>query len=260
MNSLQDYSITSLLPNSLKSDPFVVALGEAVEIELKEAYREAENMANLNDVDKLPEQLVDYLAYQKHVDFYEHTLSIDQKRKLIKNATQVHRKKGTPFAIEKVLESLRLPGEVLEWFQYVGNPYYFRVEIEAVELTSETLKLLNMLIDEYKNKRSWLDYIAIKMKQSDFLHLKHFAYQYPIYYHKCGELVTAPIHGMGIGSVVGVSDMQYRYPIYYNPADAFNTDGMPGGFTVESAQIKQTSAGMRMMAPVCGVFTSGGGF
>ncbi len=46
MNSLRDYSIPLLLPDSLRNDDFVVALGEAFETEMKEMYREAEILSN----------------------------------------------------------------------------------------------------------------------------------------------------------------------------------------------------------------------
>lgn len=162
MNSLQDYSIATLLPESLKKDPFVVALGEAVEKELKEAYREAESMSNFSDVDKLPEPLLDYLAHQKHVDFYDNTLPIEKKRGLVKNATMWHRKKGTKWAVEQVVSLIFNNSQVTEWFEYGGNPYFFRVETEQA-LTDETeVSRLVKLIDSAKNRRSWLENVTIK--------------------------------------------------------------------------------------------------
>lgn len=122
--------------------------------------------------------------------------------------------------------------------------------------------------------------------------LSHFVYRYPIYYHKCGELVTAPILGLGIGSIIGLPELQYRYPVYYNPSDTFYTTPIPGAnlsggvsmmdyqydypnyypatnvieseavlkgaFTGTETNMLQTTASMRMMAPICGIFTGGG--
>lgn len=164
MNSLQDYSVVNLLPESLKKDPFIVALGEAVEKELKEAYREAESLSNFYDVDKLPVPLLDYLAYQKHVDFYEPDLPIEQKRKLVKNTTSWHRKKGTPWAVEQVTSIVFPNAEVVEWFEYGGSPYYFLVKLDLEEdfSLSTDKPRLKRLIDTTKNKRSWLEKIVFK--------------------------------------------------------------------------------------------------
>lgn len=155
-------SIIDLLPDSLKIDPFIVALAEAFEIELKEAYQEAETVSNFNDVDNLPEPILDYLAYQKHVDFYENTLPIEQKRGLIKNATAWHRKNGTPWAVEQVVSIIFKNAKVAEWFEYGGNPYFFRVETEETLKSSSDFNRLVKMIDSTKNKRSVLQEINIK--------------------------------------------------------------------------------------------------
>lgn len=162
MNSLQDYSILDLLPISLKKDPFIIALAEAIEIQLNEAYQDAMKLTNFNDVDNLPEPLLDYLAYQRHVDFYENDLSIDQKRKLIKNATMWHRKKGTPWAVEEVVSVVFNNAEAKEWFDYEGKPFFFRVETDDTLKQSTDLDRLVKMIDATKNKRSHLENVTIK--------------------------------------------------------------------------------------------------
>lgn len=167
MNSLQDNVLVDLLPQSLKGDPFMVALAEAVEKELKDAYREAEKLANLHDVDNLPEPVLDYLLTQWHVTYDEGAglaTTIEEKRRLVKNAYKLHRIKGTKRALEMVLEMLNIRGVIKEWFEYGGEPHHFRIEIMEVTtkgLSDDTFSLLDRLIEQYKRKSSLLESIRI---------------------------------------------------------------------------------------------------
>lgn len=167
MNSLQDNVLVDLLPQSLKGDPFMVALAEAVEKELKDAYREAEKLANLHDVDNLPEPVLDYLLTQWHVTYDEGAglaTRIEEKRRLVKNAYKLHRIKGTKRALEMVLEMLNIRGVIKEWFEYGGEPHHFRIEIMEVTtkgLSDDTFSLLDRLIEQYKRKSAWLESIQI---------------------------------------------------------------------------------------------------
>ncbi|MCT8975485.1 phage tail protein I [Clostridium sp. CX1] len=163
MNSLNDYLISNILPYSLKQDPFVIALAEAFEREIKEAYREAESLSDLTNVDNLPEQLLDFLAYEKHVDFYKAALSLAVKRELVKNSTHLHKAKGTPAAVERATQIVFGRSWVEEWSDYGGSPYRFKVYAEATNqgASPEDLVLLDQLINAYKNKRSWLELVNI---------------------------------------------------------------------------------------------------
>lgn len=161
MNSIQDYVIHSLLPDSIKKDPFIVALGEAVEIELKEAYREAESMSDFSNVNALSEDLLDYIAYQKHVDFYDYTLPLETKRKLVKESAYFHRIKGTPKAVEMLIETVFGDGKVVEWFEYEGVPGYFKVITNNTSVTNELAEQFIRVLDSAKRKSAWLEKVEI---------------------------------------------------------------------------------------------------
>lgn len=54
-------------------------------------------------------------------------------------------------------------GTVKEWFEYKGNPYCFKVELDFIErgLDESLIAKLEDLINEYKNERSWLESFCI---------------------------------------------------------------------------------------------------
>ncbi|MBB5148666.1 MULTISPECIES: phage tail protein I [Ureibacillus] len=159
-------NLIHLFPQSLQQDDFVVALIEAFEIQVRELYDEflffAEKLAKY-EFEGLPEELIDYLAYEKHVDFYE-DLTFEEKCNVVRNAIEMHRKNGTKYALNRIFDMLNLRGVINEWFEYNGDPYYFRVEILEVSqrgLNQETIELLERLVKTYKNNRSWIEVIKI---------------------------------------------------------------------------------------------------
>lgn len=154
--------LTKLLPYSLQNDPFTVALTEAFEIQITQLYEEFRAISNLYLLKDAPSLLVDFLAFEKHVDFYE-GLSLEEKKNVVRNALHVHRKKGTKFALLRVFELLNLQGRIEEWFEYGGDPYYFKARIDVSDkgVDDTTIRLLERLIKTYKNNRSWLEVLDI---------------------------------------------------------------------------------------------------
>ena len=114
-------------------------------------------------IDYLPEEALDLLAWQFHIEGYDLAQSVEEKRNLIKSAIELHRYKGTKYAIKKVLEALNLEGRIWEWFEYNGQPYTFKVDIYAKNkfIPPETETKLLDLIHQYKNERSHLEKVAI---------------------------------------------------------------------------------------------------
>ncbi|QTB24334.1 phage tail protein I [Lysinibacillus sphaericus] len=154
--------LTKLLPYSLQNDPFTIALTEAFEIQITQLYDEFRAISNLYLLKDAPSLLVDFLAFEKHVDFYE-GLTLEEKKNVVRNALHVHRKKGTKFALLRVFELLNLQGRIEEWFEYGGDPYYFKARIDVSDkgVDDTTIRLLERLIKTYKNNRSWLEVLDI---------------------------------------------------------------------------------------------------
>ena len=148
-----------LLPVNLADDKNLQSICDAVD---KAFNLDSEiNKLLVYLIDNVPEDALDFLAWQFHVEGYELATTVEQKRALIKNSIELHRYKGTRYAILKALESLGLSGEIKEWFEYNGEPYKFRVYIKS-PLSSEKLYIdLVGLVKQYKNERSWLDSIGI---------------------------------------------------------------------------------------------------
>ena len=162
MNRLEE--ALKLLPYSLQSDPVVMAMFEATIIQLQELYDDALLIFDLVNISKLPEELLDLIAFEKHVDFYDSDLSLEQKRALVKSNISWHRKKGTRWALEHVVSIVMPNSTVSEWFEYEGRPYFFRLETEQALSPNTNFKQIVGAVNNYKNARSWLENITVNRK------------------------------------------------------------------------------------------------
>ena len=168
---LRHTSLLDILPQNLLRDEQIKAAAQALDAELQKITEATKEALLLPRLDELPEAVIDLLAWQWHVDFYEPSMSLETKRQLVRESIAWHRLKGTKAAVEKMVQAVFRGGVVMEWFEYGGEPYHFRVDIlSAPQITAEnTARLLNV-INASKNIRSWLDEITYRCDLQDSLH------------------------------------------------------------------------------------------
>ena len=108
----------------------------------------------------LSDELLDLLAWQLHVEGYDLAQDRQARVQVIQESLYLHRKKGTPWSLRRALELLmQRDVQIPEWFQYGGDPYYFRVrfDISLLGFYPEQWRPLLSAIYEWKNVRSWLE-------------------------------------------------------------------------------------------------------
>ena len=129
---------------------------------VSEATWETLFLPRLNELD---ETLIELLASAYHVDNFDlEPLTLDAKRELIRESILNHRIKGTPAAVEKIARHVFRDAQVIEWFEYGGKPYYFRIMQDITETEeSADFELMNRLrraVTETKNVRSHLEFFG----------------------------------------------------------------------------------------------------
>jgi len=157
--------LKEVAPPNLLKDPIIKALLKSTDPELQKVKEQIINVIIYPRIDEIEdEELLDLLAWQFHVEGYELAKTVEEKRNLVKNAIELHRYKGTKYAVKKVLSTLNLGGEVKEWFEYGGKPYRFKLDLffeelikHGITLTPEVQNKLIELINSYKNERSHLE-------------------------------------------------------------------------------------------------------
>ncbi len=157
-----DINIFTHLPQSLSNDKGIVNLFKAVDKELKEIVNKKKYLYLIANIDILPEKIIELLAWQWHVDFWDGDLSLDRKRALVKNSIRWHCIKGTPAAVEEVVRAAYGNCDLQEWFNYDGKPYHFRVNVKLEEESTDKNRWKKVLyaIESSKNVRSHLEKIS----------------------------------------------------------------------------------------------------
>lgn len=159
IKSVQTVSLLDLLPDNLLADEQINATARALDTELSKATAATLETLLIARINELPEPVLDLLAWQWHVDFYEPLgMDVETKRKLIINSIAWHRIKGTAAAVQKMVEAAWDGCNVEEWFDYGGEPYHFRVvNVTAARVDSDVIRNVLRAIYATKNVRSWLD-------------------------------------------------------------------------------------------------------
>ena len=166
MRSIKEISLLEIIQKipTLASDPNIIAATAAIDEELRKT---TESIPNIAIIPKLVRReiesnvLADMLADAFHVDFYGSNLALETKLELIVKSLDWHTRKGTPSAVEEVVTTVFGDAKVLEWFDYGGEPYTFKV---TTSVTSVPAHMIGQLIDaifSVKNTRSWLEGIEI---------------------------------------------------------------------------------------------------
>lgn len=123
------------------------------------------DILNLTNIDTVPSDVLPHLAEQYHITGEEGWLFCNteqEKRNLIKSAIKLHKYRGTKAAIVNALEVLNLDADIKEWFEYEGQPFFFRVFINLDKTYNSELeeRIINV-INAHKNVRSWLEKLTI---------------------------------------------------------------------------------------------------
>lgn len=156
MKSIYVPKLVDILPDSILQDKKFSALAEALNVELKNLSTDIKQVIHLPRLDELSGTILDVLAWQMHVDFYEpYELADEVKRNLIQQSIAWHKILGTPAALELVNQAFNRNVKISEWFEYDGGePYHFKIETSPFYSLPELDSWLRQLI-YVKNVRSW---------------------------------------------------------------------------------------------------------
>lgn len=160
---LTNINLLSLQTRYMQQDETTRALCAALTKQLLELSGEIVKCLIYARISELDVTILDELATQMRVDWYDSTAPVEIKRQLVKNAIKVHKYRGTPYAIEQVVQDCFGDGFVEEWFDYGGEPYHFRVVTSNPAVTGEQATQFAQAVETVKNIRSVLDQVIVSM-------------------------------------------------------------------------------------------------
>ena len=216
MSSLHGITAENLLqslPIALQQDETVRALAASAAKVLASRPKEIDRLLIYPNIDALDEELLDILAYDFKVDWWDGDYSISEKRRTLQDSWRVHRMLGTKAAVETAISAIYPDAKAEEWFEYDGGrPYHFRLRIRLAMDDNDIAKRKRVLdrVNYYKNLRSHCDgveYSSTFPEMSDELYITPCRYETrmisvlpelrPVTEHRCAVYVT-PYLGSGM--------------------------------------------------------------
>lgn len=159
MEKLSETRLSKILPENLLRDEQIKTCAAALDKMLSDLTEDVKQVIHLPRLDELSGQILDLLAWQVHTDFYEPLFLNDEtKRNLIRQSIEWHRQLGTRAALEKVNAAFGREIKISEWYEYGGEPYWFRLKTKPFFKKKDQDAWLRQL-NHVKNVRSWVEII-----------------------------------------------------------------------------------------------------
>jgi phage tail P2-like protein len=152
-----DKKLEEIIPQSISQDKTIKDLCKVIDEEILPIAAGPKKALVYSQIDTLPIEIIDLLAWQFHVDVYDIATDDAAKRQAVKDAIRNHRYKGTPWALKQAIRRVLPDGNITEWQEYSGKPYYFKVTTDEGLTSAKHLQDLLRVIADSKNVRSWLD-------------------------------------------------------------------------------------------------------
>ena len=160
MINFYDGEIKDILPSNLMEDPAAQAFSYALREGTRLLNRYTQLCYVYCSIDTAPNDVVDLLAKELRTQYYSDALELDVKRGLVRNTLIWYMTAGTPAAVEELVGIVFGEGEVSEWFEYGGKPYWFKIKTYAI-LTEDMNTFFSDMIRRVKNTRSHIEAIEI---------------------------------------------------------------------------------------------------
>jgi phage tail P2-like protein len=158
---LENAEIIKLLPEWMKEDAANQGLSAGIDPTIRDLAAKAELLKTWNQIDDLPEAELDELAWELNIGWYNDTASIETKRQLIRESDLVHARLGTIWAVKRVISAYFGDAITTEWFEYGGDPYYFRIHSGDTSMSTAKIEEFLSILEIVKRKSAWLEMISL---------------------------------------------------------------------------------------------------
>ena len=152
-------NLLSTLPAALREDASIAALAEAAAELLAARRGEISRLTLYPAIGRLEEPVLDALAWDFKVDWWDGDYSLEEKRRTLQDSWKVHKLLGTKAAVETAIRAVYQGTTVEEWFEYRGQPYGFKINLDltGTEWTEDRPRRILERVEFYKSLRSHLD-------------------------------------------------------------------------------------------------------
>lgn len=154
---ISDLDFVRLLPAFMRDDEAAIALSKAMNKLIQPPGSRIPTIRTWDEIDNLNEPECDELAWELDIDWYDSTgMSLEEKRETIKLAQQIKRKRGTKWAVERLISAYFGEGYVMEWYEMYDSPYTFVALTTNTNTDAQNFEKFVEAVKAAKNARSHL--------------------------------------------------------------------------------------------------------
>lgn len=159
VHGLNAENLLAVFPIALRGDQPSAALADVTARLLARRPEEIERLRIYPAIGRLDEGLLDILAYDFKVDWWDANYSLEEKRRTLRDSWRVHKLLGTKAAVEMAISAIYPQTTVQEWFEYGGRPYHFKLQLDLTGTfwTEERPRRILERVNFYKSLRSHVD-------------------------------------------------------------------------------------------------------
>lgn len=247
MSSLNRDTMMRVYPSVLDKDALFNALGRTTAEAIGKAFMQTDNVGIYSRIEELSEEVLDILARDFNIIWYDYDFQSDTKRRVIAAAFSVHRNIGTVGAMITAISAIWPNSTVEEWFEYGGDPFYFRAIVEANNPGDEPIRFdsIDKTVKLYKNRRSWLEDEMVILRISVGIVIKTSTNGQLYHTEICGTLPRRSTHGDDASTTIDIhtlGDFSKYHPLLtglaeagVNPAVSTHGDVSDGALNVGAA-------------------------
>ena len=188
---LRGISLLDLVPESIASDPEVIAMAAALDPELQAVSEAIIGVVILPNIAELDESILNELGWAFRLNELQlwDSATVEGKRALLVNIFAIRKKSGTRFAVRRIFDLVSVVGMLIEWWEEGAAPFSYRLLITVgdVGITAAQLSQTQELTYRFAPARAWLREIGVETNRQGPLLL------YPAL--TVGQHITIPFGG-----------------------------------------------------------------
>lgn len=163
--NIQDTKLIDIVPVFMREDRTVRGLCAAADAMFQKMIDAVHIAWWRKYIDELDADQLDEIAKQIGISWYDDGADIVSKRSVLKNYENVLAIAGTPDAVKFAVKDLFGEVEIIEWQEYNGQPYHFKMLVNA-KLTEDNTRRFSSAVAGAKNVRSIMDSLETMRRSS----------------------------------------------------------------------------------------------
>ena len=163
--NIQDTKLIDIVPVFMRDDRTVRGLCAAADAMFQKMIDAVHIAWWRKYIDELDADQLDDIAKQLGIIWYDDGADLLSKRSVLKNYENVLAIAGTPDAVKYAVKDLFGDVEIIEWQEYNGQPYHFKMLVNA-KLTEDNTRRFSSAVAGAKNVRSIMDSLETMRRSS----------------------------------------------------------------------------------------------